>query len=266
MSTEVRLPHPATDDCNVMAVEGGAGIGMRSPQGRSIRSPAWEWGHLQHQRINGDPPCGKSPLKGWLGKAAGVTDGADGAGGWRFGSVGVSIQCQFAKSGCPFFSLFCFRFFFIFICFFSFSLFLTPLSFHSVLAVSFFVSEEDRPAVMEASGSSVISQELSWIKSTFASDGGERWKWRWRNSDTATWNWCACQTVVKQSKQDDAGEKLDGLEDNQIHLRMCHIGGGPIARPGRALWIANWSQITAAHRMRTPNRQRKAKMAPGLKQ
>lgn len=70
----------------------------------------------------------------------------------------------------------------------------------------------------------------------------------------------------KQSKQDDAGEKLDGLEDNQTHLRMCHIGGGPIARPGRGKLTADWSQITAAHRMRTPNRQRKAKMAPGLKQ
>lgn len=70
----------------------------------------------------------------------------------------------------------------------------------------------------------------------------------------------------KQSKQDDAGEKLDGLEDNRTHLRMCHIGGGPIARPGRGKLTADWSQITAAHRMRTPNRQRKAKMAPGLKQ
>lgn len=78
-------------------------------------------------------------------------------------------------------------------------IFLTPLSFHSVLAVSFFVSEEDRPAVMEASGSSVISQELSWTKSTFALDGGERWRWRWRNSDTATRNVCITLMVGRWS-------------------------------------------------------------------
>ncbi|RDH28741.1 hypothetical protein BDQ94DRAFT_151462 [Aspergillus welwitschiae] len=52
---------------------------------------------------------------------------------------------------------------------------------------------------MEASGSSVISQELSWTKSTFALDGGERWRWRWRNSDTATRNVCITLMVGRWS-------------------------------------------------------------------